>query len=568
MQEKDGKETKMQFDRAKKFYNEKQFDQALKNLELIKEKDASFYLLRAQVYYSINEFYLSNEDTKKGISLQSDNISFYHLSAMNYIAMFNIDKAKEVISNYESKNEKKESFADIEKEIENKEKEIENNVKKYKSYSKFLTFIRYLYDKGAYVNKIDIVLTDETNRSVITTGHIQKKENILRIPYDALITLETAQESEIGKNITSSVKKQLKSPNHCVFTTYLLSELEKGEKSKWKFYFDMLPESYDNFPVFYKEKEEQLLKGTTFLQIVNSKKKEIYQDYVTLCGVIDNFERFSYDNFCRVRMIVSSRIFGVKIKNLKTEVFAPYADMLNHRRIRQTHWNYEDSYNAFVISAIENIEPGFELFDSYGKKCNSRFLLNYGFTLDNNEDNEYKLSITLAENSYKFKEKSAILKNNITKKFTLRKDLEGTQTALLFSFLRFVCFDGDTNIYKDYKAENVLNPISMNNEIMMLKKLQESIDYLLRDYDTSLESDIALLANKRSTLSFNEMNCITMRVSEKEILRFYYDLGKYCAELFTKDQKTIEALMKEENQDKQMLIYSSYIKDVIEHLFK
>ena len=564
----DGKETNLLFDKASSLYKEKQYDQALKSLGLIKEKDAAFYLLRAQIFYALNEFYLSNEDIKKGITLHPDNIQLYNLSALNYIAMFNIDKAKEVISNYEAKNGKKESFADISKQIEDKEKEIESNIKKYKSYPKFLRFIRYLYDKGAYVNKIDIVLTDETNRSVITTGQILKKENILRIPYEALITLELAQESEIGKNITSTVKKQLKSPNHCVFTTYLLSEMEKGESSKWKFYLDMLPESYDNFPVFYKEKEEQLLKGTSFLQIVNSKKKEIYQDYVTLCGVINNFQRFSYDKFCKVRMIVSSRIFGVKIKNLKTEVFAPYADMLNHRRVRQTHWNYEDSYNAFVISAIENIEPGYELYDSYGKKCNSRFLLNYGFTLENNEDNEYKLSITLAENSYKYKEKSAILKNSITKKFTLRKDLEDTQAALLFSFLRYVCFDGDTNLYKDYKAENVLNPISMNNEIMMLKKLQESIEFLLRDYDTSLEDDVTLLATKKSTLSFNEMNCITMRISEKEILRFYSDLAKYCIALFSKERTAIEAMMKEENKDKQLLIYSSYIKEVIKHLFK
>ena len=564
----DGKETNSLFDKASSLYKEKQYDQALKSLGLVKEKDAAFYLLRAQIFYALNEFYLSNEDTKKGITLQPENIQLYNLSALNYIAMYNIDKAKEVISNYEAKNGKKESFADISKQIENKEKEIESNIKKYKSYQKFLRFIRYLYDKGAYVNKIDIVLTDETNRSVITTGQILKKENILRIPYEALITLQTAQESEIGKNITSTVKKQLKSPNHCVFTTYLLSEMEKGESSKWKFYFDMLPESYDNFPVFYKEKEEKLLKGTSFLQILNSKKKEIYQDYVTLCGVINNFQRFSYDNFCKVRMIVSSRIFGVKIRNLKTEVFAPYADMLNHRRVRQTHWNYEDSYNAFVISAIENIEPGYELYDSYGKKCNSRFLLNYGFTLENNEDNEYKLSITLAESSYKYKEKSAILKNNITKKFTLRKDLEDTQATLLFSFLRFVCFDGDTNLYKDYKAESVLNPISMNNEIMMLKKLQESIEFLLRDYDTTLEDDITTLTTKKSTLSFNEMNCITMRVSEKEILRFYSDLAKYCIDFFSKERKVIEAKMKEENQDKELLIYSSYIKEVIKHLFK
>lgn len=33
--------------------------------------------------------------------------------------------------------------------------------------------------------------------------------------------------------------------------------------------------------------------------------------------------------------------------------------------------------------------------DSYGKKCNSRFLLNYGFYLENNDANEYPLKFEL-----------------------------------------------------------------------------------------------------------------------------------------------------------------------------
>ena len=33
-----------------------------------------------------------------------------------------------------------------------------------------------------------------------------------------------------------------------------MDEIDKGNKSKWKFYFDFLPSNYDNFPIFYKEK--------------------------------------------------------------------------------------------------------------------------------------------------------------------------------------------------------------------------------------------------------------------------------------------------------------------------
>jgi len=33
------------------------------------------------------------------------------------------------------------------------------------------------------------------------------------------------------------------------------------------------------------------------------------------------------------------------------------------------------------------------VFDSYGRKCNSRFLLNYGFIVEDNDMNEVAISI-------------------------------------------------------------------------------------------------------------------------------------------------------------------------------
>ena len=35
--------------------------------------------------------------------------------------------------------------------------------------------------------------------------------------------------------------------------------------------------------------------------------------------------------------------------------------------------------------------------DSYGKKCNSRFLLNYGFIVLDNDGNEYPFSVHFHE---------------------------------------------------------------------------------------------------------------------------------------------------------------------------
>jgi protein-histidine N-methyltransferase len=58
--------------------------------------------------------------------------------------------------------------------------------------------------------------------------------------------------------------------------------------------------------------------------------------------------------------------------------------MMNHRRPRDTSWSYDDTLQSFTVQSLREMEMNEEVFDSYGKKCNSRYLLNYGFTvLDN-----------------------------------------------------------------------------------------------------------------------------------------------------------------------------------------
>lgn len=60
-------------------------------------------------------------------------------------------------------------------------------------------------------------------------------------------------------------------------------------------------------------------------------------------------------------MAVSSRIFGIKIENKKTDCFAPLADMLNHRRPRQTQWFYSDLHNSFIIQSLQDINASEEV---------------------------------------------------------------------------------------------------------------------------------------------------------------------------------------------------------------
>ncbi len=92
------------------------------------------------------------------------------------------------------------------------------------------------------------------------------------------------------------------------------------------------------------------------------------------------------------------------------------------------------------------------MYDSYGKKCNSRFLLNYGFIVRNNEDNEYPITVELNQKSPLYSYKINLISSNsnsqakeFKKVFRVQSTINDQTVNDLLSFLRFVYFDEDIN---------------------------------------------------------------------------------------------------------------------------
>ena len=180
-------------------------------------------------------------------------------------------------------------------------------------------------------------------------------------PKELLISLEIAKAFPQGQQV-STFMYTLNSPKHCLLSTFVLYE-RLNKDSKWKSYFDIIPKDYSNFPIFFTEEDLNLLKGSPFLQTILEKKDDIEKDYKRICDLVPGFDMHSFKEFSEIRMAVSSRIFGIKIENKKTDVLAPFADLLNHKRPRQTHWLYDESMKSFVIQALEDIPGGNEVID-------------------------------------------------------------------------------------------------------------------------------------------------------------------------------------------------------------
>ena len=528
---------------SQKNYSQKKYKEALSMLSFLLTKNYKTLSLRAKIYYNISEYYKSLKDCEECINLSlNDNntnkIEMYQLAVLNHIKMFDLESAKEkleqcqIISKDNSKN------TELLHLIQQEEKRNEENSKKYKQYPIYLNFMKSFYKIGLFVNKIEINFNSDCDRFCRATEEIFDKDILVRVPLEALMTLDGARQSRLGIYFTPQLEKKLNSPHHSLLSTFMLTEIDKGDKSKWKYYFDFLPANYNNFPIFYGEKEFTYLKGTQFLELLQKKKKEMKEDYDLLINVIPGYSKYDYNLFKKMREVISSRVFGVTIKGKKNDIIAPYADMLNHKRPRQTHWNFDDACNSFVIKGSANVKKGEEVFDSYGIKCNSRFLLNYGFTVENNEDNEFKIILILNESSPYFKEKMAYLGGkNITKKFSLVLNQGDKKIIQFFSFLRFILYNKP-----NFKDIDTSKPISLQNEIVLFNKLKELMNAYLSKYPTTLDYDVEYFKKNKDNMGFNEYNCYVIRIGEKKILNYYLNMANDILQLLNTDKEDIKKL--------------------------
>jgi histone-lysine N-methyltransferase SETD3 len=219
----------------------------------------------------------------------------------------------------------------------------------------------------------------------------------------------------------------------------------------------------------------------------------------------------------------------------------PMCDMLNHKRPRETSWTFDDSRGAFTIISLRAMLRGEQIYDSYGRKCNSRFFVNYGFSLEENSaDNQAVMWFTLPTSDAHYSMKVRLLGTskigvtpNQPKRFQIPMDYSEDVTKECFSFLRFVhAKDSELMLLSSNEKFDVkkIEPISVRNELEVINDLAIAAQTSLSQFDTSIEQDNAILADP--TITSNIRNAVLMRRGEKQVLEYYADLANEIRPLF------------------------------------
>jgi histone-lysine N-methyltransferase SETD3 len=197
------------------------------------------------------------------------------------------------------------------------------------------------------------------------------------------------------------------------------------------------------------------------------------------------------------------------------------------------------------------------VYDSYGQKCNHRFLLNYGFAVEDNREldgfcpNEVPLELEISPSDVIYEKKLDFWsRGESTRDPNKRVRIcvsNNENTRLLFSLLRTLACNeeelaavsnsmdgaavsralfgmgGDRNSSTFYRScRDVRHPLSLRNEKAAMQHLLAIVNDALSKYPTTLSQDLADLQDEAAYPRFSNRRHAKIQVrGEKEVLHHF-----------------------------------------------
>ena len=432
----------------------------------------------------------------------------------------------------------------------------------------FDRFEKWLIDNGAKFPGLYFKMYGPDQRGVHCKQDIDRNRRIMYVPLKCLITDQMARQTKTG-SLLISIEKRLSAPNHNQIIVFMLEDMMKKD-SFFKPYYDILPKDVSNFPVFWTDKEVEYLKGSTLGGEIQQRREKIRNDYNIIGGLIPGFfDNFTFEKFLWCRTIVGSRNFTITIDgskrtsmvrscsvcsersvleiesfhlfehltNIQTQV--PQADMLNHYRPRETSWTFENDIRCFTITSLKPLKRGQQVMDSYGKKCNSKFLLHYGFAVELNREangvclNKIALKAKLRDEDPALREKLFLSPRQ--KKVNVSMSHQSKETREALGFMRIVVATPDEC---RVMGKNHVGVVSVRNEVAAIRAVAEMCEKRLKGYPTTWEEDKTMLQKLKPFT--NKRNALVVIAGEKEICHMWIRVAREIAEINDKSSSPTE----------------------------
>ncbi len=371
---------------------------------------------------------------------------------------------------------------------------------------------KWLQSCGANLGDVEIEYYDVDYRGICVSKTIKPNDFIMKIPLDCVISLEDSKYH--GTNAKLLDLGAVYNSPHTHLAISLL-DAKYDYEGKYKYYIKCFPKYFGNVPINFNREKLKQLKGSYALVKIAQKIFFLKAEYNNILKLMPTFQ-YSYEDFVWARTCVITRVYAVDRtidgKKIKDTILVPFADMANHVMQPNTHWYFDEAVNSFIVKAASYINKGDNLFESYGKKNNYRYFVNYGFTVENNLYDEVAVATNpllqklISDGS--IKEEMINYINTSCEIFQIGYNKNSAELQKMLKFVSEKCS-------KILNLEDGISPPAdqVYNFIIII------MNNMLNGFDTSLEEDLQIL--KTYDLGFDMRNCVIQRIGEKKLLHHY-----------------------------------------------
>jgi len=373
----------------------------------------------------------------------------------------------------------------------------------------FCRLNRWLSANGADLSKCYL---DPEQRILRVRRKINKGEVILTVPPMLFMSTVLAR---TDSKLVQILEKEMELGTHSLISIYLLEEMKNKDTTFWQPYIDVIPETFEDIPIFWADNDVKELQGDARSRY-KRRRETLKNDYDTICDRCPGFkDTASLEEFMWARTAVITRTYGINVNGQKITTNLPI-DFVMHANDPDTTWGYDQKKGCYHITAVRDIPKDKFLTITYGKKANSRFLVNYGFCLPVNSRNKGHLPVHVpGQWSGKASEGERLDKFEVD---ISEKSVTDTTAKCL-------------EIVKPY-MKSIGNSDGMELRKTAWRYLFEQTESTRRAYPTSLEHDLKEL--KRDDLSQNVRNAVLSRSGEKLVVDFFFRLAQEALNKFAK----------------------------------
>ena len=315
--------------------------------------------------------------------------------------------------------------------------------KKCVSRDKLLKKLKTWFGKNKGKTKLKLVISGKECTSNATTNvKLHDNNTVILIPKSLLIVADDVYHLPIwNTNIENSNIK-----NKSKLAIAVLWHKNKGTKSFFHHYINILPKNLKHIPIFWTKTAKNLVKNTYFGLLLQNRKKELDNEYNDVKKYLNGKFKITKKEFMWARHIVGSRNFGIRINGILNNVLAPFGDMLNHSDTNNISWSFNNNVNSFEFKSNRTILKNEVITVSYGKtKMDYYVLLYYGFFPQHNRH--------IIFDDYVLSNSKQTLPKSVQKK--IKKHLDSFPTTL----------------QQDIKKHKTMNTSKESNMIVAMKVL-------------------------------------------------------------------------------------------------